>query len=93
VAARTIDAPKWEWGTTIQASRWLGVHEDTFLTLAADHPWLQPVKIGKRGIRWYWLDMVCLSRIMQRMPVKEKSEEENSSGGSRRKPTKGDGGG
>lgn len=69
MATRTIDGPTGEWLTTVKAARWLGVHEDTLVRLADDYEWIRPRKI-RGALRWHWMDLVCLSRIIHCMPDK-----------------------
>lgn len=79
MAARIVDGPRKEWLTTDEAAAWLGVKEKVFLALVELYPWIRPSKLGKRTIRWYWLDLVCLSRILQHSPPPaEEISEENS---------------
>lgn len=65
MAPRTIDGPRAQWLTTVQAAQWLGLSPDTFSRLVEAHPWVRASKVG-RSIRWHWMDLVCLSHILHR---------------------------
>lgn len=64
MGSRSIDGPgKGRHVSTETAADWLAVSEDTFEGIAASHPWLRPVRIGRK-VLWHWLDIVALAQVM-----------------------------
>ena len=65
MAPRTVDGPKWNYGTASQAAAYLGLSARKFHALLAMYPWVRQVKYSKRTIRFSWEDVYCLGHILR----------------------------
>lgn len=80
---RNINAPDWEWGTRKQCAEWLNLDEDDFKLLVATGRFpFQPAPYGRKNPRWYWMDVICYSHMVNRqsppvMPKREQSATED----------------